>query len=142
MLSLPTDSKETIWTPASALRGADRPNRVIYPAKRSHRLLSYEQLAIRPFKELGVGLTAIKNALERRGYQRYVARSKPPLSEKNKHDRFRFAQEHLNWTREQWNQILWTDEAWVTGGRHRKQYVTRQKGEELDPTYVLDRFQR
>ena len=43
-------------------------------AKRSHRFLSYERLAVGPFSKFNVGWEAIKNALERRGFQRYVAR--------------------------------------------------------------------
>ncbi len=140
LASRPTPKKRSGRPPVLSEEQVDEIELFIQ-SKRSRRLLSYERLAIH-FKELEVGPQAIKNALERRGYRRYVARQKPPLSEKNKRDRLSFAQEHLNWTREQWNQILWTDETWVTGSRHRKQYVTRKKGEELDPTCVLDRFQR
>jgi transposase len=38
--------------------------------------------------------------------------------------------------------ILWTDETWITYGRHRKTYITRTQGEELDPTCVIEREQR
>src|SRR4051794_26179482 len=50
-------------------------------SKRSNRLLSYERLALEPFQKFSVSSEAIKNALERREYNRYVAYRKAPLSE-------------------------------------------------------------
>jgi hypothetical protein len=109
---------------------------------RTNRLLSYQQLAIGPFSHWGVSEYAIRNALRKEGFKRYVARAKPPLSDKNKADRLQWALQHVSWSREQWELILWTDETWVTGGRHRKQWVTRRPGEELDPTCVIDKVRR
>jgi len=42
----------------------------------------------------------------------------------------------------QWAQVLFTDETWVNGTNHRKIYVTRRPGEELDPTCLRERVQR
>jgi hypothetical protein len=67
---------------------------------------------------------------------------KPPISAKNQQLRLQFALEHLNWTDEQWDEILWSDETWVTAGSHRKTYVTRKADEALDPTCILEREQR
>jgi transposase len=85
---------------------------------------------------------AIRRALRKRGYHRRVARRKPPISEKNRLARMEWAEEHLEWTTEQWKSVLWTDETWTNGGRHTKTWVTRKKGEELDPTCILDKVQR
>lgn len=46
----------------------------------------------------------------------------------------------MDWTPDQWNSILWTDETWVTGDNHSKTYVTRRSGEELDPTCAVDKI--
>ena len=108
------------------------------------RLMTYFDLSVR-FSEswpFSVSEHQIRRALEARGYRRRVARQKPPLSEKNRRDRLAFAQAYKNWTREHWCLILWSDESWVQSGRHRKQWVTRRAGEELDPTCVLIRHQR
>ena len=35
---------------------------------------------------------------------------------------------------EQWNRILWSDETWVTSGYHKRCYVTRKAGEEVNKT--------
>jgi transposase len=90
----------------------------------------------------GVHEYAIQHALEREGYKRRVGRVKPPISEKNRVLRLAWAQDHLTWTWKQWCMILWTDETWVTGGRYTKTYVTRKKGEELEPICVIDKIQR
>lgn len=84
--------------------------------------------------ELPVGPTALARALKKRGYTRCQALRKPPLSDENKRQRLIWALEHVNWSIEQWNQILWTDETWVTSGFHTRIWVTRKAGEELDPT--------
>ena len=89
-----------------------------------------------------IGWYAIRNALRNAGFKRYVARRKPPISEVNRVKRLAFAIEHLNWSIEDWSRILWSDETWVTGGRHTKTWVTRRPGEEWDPTCIVERHQR
>lgn len=92
------------------------------------RLMPWDQLAV-TFSHFGVGKKAIRTAMKNRGYRRYVARRESPLSPKNRDLRLKWAQEHVHWTFEQWCTILWSDETWVTGGSHRRQWVTRQLGE-------------
>jgi ketohexokinase/beta-glucosidase len=104
--------------------------------------MTYLALAEGPFQEWGVGEYTIRRALRSRGYARRVAQAKPPLTEANQKVRLRWAQEHLNWEPWQWWRILWSDETWVTGGRHRKQWVTRKPGEELDPTCIVDKVRK
>jgi hypothetical protein len=84
----------------------------------------------------------IRNTLRRLGSKRYVAWYKPPISEVNRVKRLTWAQEHVTWTQEQWAQILWSDETWVTPGRHRKTRVTRKADEALEPTCIVIREQR
>ena len=85
---------------------------------------------------------AIANALKSEGFFRRVARKKPPISEANRIKRLTWAKEHLDWTIEQWAMILWTDETWITGGRHTRTWITRRVGEELNPTCIVDKIQR
>jgi ketohexokinase/beta-glucosidase len=40
---------------------------------------------------------------------------------------------------DQWNQILWSDETWVQSFRHRKTYITRKAGEELEDTCIVEK---
>lgn len=80
--------------------------------------------------------------LRRAEFQRYVTRAKPFISETNRQKRLRWALKHKDWTSEQWNTVLWTNEIWVTGGQHTKTYVTRRADEKLNPTCVVDKIQR
>jgi Transposase len=102
------------------------------------RRLTYLELAI----HFDWGFIAVQGCLERAGYRRYVARVKPPISEKNRLARIDWAEEHKTWTKEQWRGILWTDETWVTGERHTKTWITRLPGEELDPTCIVEKVSK
>lgn len=89
-----------------------------------------------------VGEYCIRHALRQLGYRRCVGRVKPPISEKNRLARLQWALEHRDWTFKQWAHILWTDETWVSPGKHAKVWVTRKPGEEYDPTCVVERLRR
>lgn len=109
---------------------------------RAGRQMSYKALAEGPFEHWQVSSDTIRNALRSRGYRRCVARAKPPLTERNRQVQFEWAQAHVDWEPWQWWQILWSDETWVTGGRHRKVWITRRPGEELDPTCLVDKIRK
>jgi len=64
------------------------------------------------------------------------------MTEATRQKRLQFALDHIYWTSTQWDQVLFTDETWVNGTNHRKIYVTRRDGEELDPTCIRERVQR
>ena len=70
--------------------------------------MSFAQLA--EVMEFGVKKQAIRTALLREGFHRRLAMRKPPITEKNQKIRKAWALEHVNWSIEQWYQILWTDE--------------------------------
>ena len=108
---------------------------------RENRLLPWSQVSKRVF-EGAYGITAIRNAFRRLGYSRYKARAKPPLTPEHMEIRLRWAEEHVNWTLEQWYSVLWSDETWVTYGTHRKQWVTRLPEEEFHKDCVVDHEQR
>ena len=90
------------------------------------RQMNYLELAMGTFSHWGCRERLISNALKKRGYSRCIARNKPPSSVVNKQKRLEFAQLHLDWSEEQWSQILWTDETWVSGDSHMKPRVTRK----------------
>lgn len=60
--------------------------------------------------QLPVCKATLRKALARRGYHRCKALRKPPLSKRTRALRLTWALEHVNWTREQWKKVLWTDE--------------------------------
>jgi len=87
---------------------------------------------------------AIRSAFKREGYVRRVSRKKPPLSDDNKKKRKAWAEEHVSWTDEQWDTILWSDETWAQPGKHTRVWVTRKIGQEevYYPDCVQDKYQR
>ncbi|OAL38310.1 hypothetical protein AYO20_02369 [Fonsecaea nubica] len=109
---------------------------------RKTRRMSYLQVAEALWPEGEVSAESIRYALHQRGYRRRIALRKPPLSEANRQARLEWALEHRSWTKEQWNQILWSDETWITGYRHRRTFVTRKAGEELNSDCIVERVPR
>lgn len=101
-------------------------------ASKANRRKPYHEL----IKELNLDVTVptLRHSLKKRGYTRCKALRKPPLSLDSKRVRLAWALEHVNWTWDQWKNILWTDETWVTSGFHTRTWVTRKPGEELDET--------
>jgi transposase len=117
----------------------DRLVRFIQSSKETRRM-QYEEVATR----LGWNVSgrAIRRALKKEGFSRHIARRKPPISEANRVARLQWAREHIDWTREQWETILWTDETWVLPGKHTRIWVTRAAGEEWDPTCIIEKIPR
>jgi hypothetical protein len=81
-------------------------------SSRRTRQISYLALATGPFKAYGVLQHVIQRALQRRGYTRWLACAKPPLTEDTRDLRLGWAELHVNWEPWQWWRILWSDETW------------------------------
>lgn len=103
--------------------------------------MSWRRLASGPFKDLKVSASLIQRAMRDRGYKRYIA-IQHVLSQVNKGKRLKFAHDHIHWTSEDWSQVLFSDETWVTGDHHRKTHVTRRADELFAPTCIRSRVQR
>jgi DDE superfamily endonuclease/Transposase len=126
--------KATLWDEEKA-----RIIEWICSSKRNRRA-SWEKIAI----ENGMPnrMYAIRNALRQEGFSRRIARRKPPCSETTRQARLAWAQAHIDWTAEQWDSLLWTDETWTNGGRHTRAWVTRRSDETWDSTCIIERQQR
>jgi ketohexokinase/beta-glucosidase len=85
---------------------------------------------------------AIQTAFKKEGFYRRTALKKPKLTPEQVQARLAWAREHINWTDEQWAQILWTDESWIQPGKHKKVKVTRRRGEALHRDCVEPKVQR
>jgi transposase len=145
--------RQVQWTcqhPATPKKRVGRPTKLnaqqveklieFVTASRTGRRMSYSKLATT--LNFGCSEHAIRSALKREGFTRRLAMRKPPISEKNRVLRLAWAHEHINWSREQWDEVLWTDETWITGGRHTRTWVTRRPGEEWIDTCIVEREQR
>lgn len=109
-------------------------------ASKRNRRIPYDKVC--RALDLPVKAHALGRALRIEGYHRRIALRKPPISEANRRKRLTFAYAHLDWTLEQWYKVLWTDETWVTGGRHTRTWVTRKAGEEHHSDCIVEREQR
>ncbi|EKV10534.1 hypothetical protein PDIG_55890 [Penicillium digitatum PHI26] len=102
-----------------------------------NRRLSYEKLI--NILSLNISVDTLRRTLASRGYNRRVALGRPDIKEKNLLERLTWARAHVNWTRDDWCRIIWTDETWVTPGYHRKVRVTRRADEERHPDCLRPR---
>ena len=105
-----------------------------------NRRLPLDQLA--RLKHLHYDIRTLRKALEKEGYSRRIARSKPLLTEKQKERRLQWARDHLNWSDRQWGRVIWTDEASIRCGLFGQVYVTRAIGEEFEPDCLVARFRK
>ena len=59
----------------------------------------------------GVSVQTVRRALKRLGARAYCKDSKPLLTDEHKARRLKYAQEHLDWTVEDWHSVWFSDEA-------------------------------
>ena len=119
----------------------DRVEEFVTQSKATRRM-TYLQVAEALWPEGEVSEESVRYALHRRGYRRRLALRKPPIYGANRVARLEWAKEHVHWKEEQWYQVLWSDETWITGHKRRRTLITRKVGEELDSTCVIERIQR
>ena len=78
--------------------------------------LKREDTAVKINKELKNSLgvkvddNTVRRALKNSGFKAIEKASKPFLSVKNIRARLKFAKDHKDWTNEDWNRIIWSDE--------------------------------
>ena len=103
--------------------------------------MSYFELARVQFSHWNVSENVSENVVRRvlrsRGYERCIAKRKPPPTSDHMRRRKMWAEEHRNWTIEEWGRVLWTDETWVNGQRHSNTWVTRKVSNEMSNSIGL-----
>lgn len=94
--------------------------------------------------DLGIHYTgdAVTTALRLEGQGRYISRGRPPLTAATRTKRREFAWEYLGWKKEDWEKILWCDETWVTGGIHRRVWITCREGERMDESCITESLRK
>lgn len=81
-----------------------------------------------------VSNSTVRRRLSSAGIHGRISARKPLLRPQNIKKRLQWAREHLHWTGEQWNSVLWSDESkFELFGSKRRKYVRRRKGERNHP---------
>ena len=91
------------------------------------------------WEKIGVNasVSTIRRRLRAANLSGPVARKKPYLTIAHKRRRLDFAKKHKNWSKEEWELVLWTDESpFSIFGECGKRYVRRRPGEEFNPECV------
>uniref|UniRef100_A0A3Q3VY81 Transposase Tc1-like domain-containing protein n=1 Tax=Mola mola TaxID=94237 RepID=A0A3Q3VY81_MOLML len=88
--------------------------------------------------ELPVSTVTVRRRLCEANLFTRIPRKVPLLKKRHVQKRLQFAKEHINWPKEKWRNILWTDESKVVlfGSKGRRQFV-RRPSSNCHSTYSL-----
>ncbi|KFM62309.1 Transposable element Tcb1 transposase, partial [Stegodyphus mimosarum] len=86
---------------------------------------------------VSVSSRTIRRRLTDVGLRGRIPRKKPYLNFQQRKKRLQWAKEHINWTDDQWSQVIWSDETKISlFGSDGRKYVRRRIGEELHPDCI------
>ncbi len=84
-----------------------------------------------------VSVETVRCALQEQGLKACISRSKPLLSDMNVKKHRIWASQHVEWSEEDWQQVVFSDESKFnlvsSDGRH---YMWRRSGQELDRCFM------
>ena len=108
-------------------------------ASAHYRRLPYTEVA--ELGEIQLDRKALRKVFKDAGYHRRVAQVKPCLMERNKERCLAWGDQFRDWNREDWMDIIWSDEcAFSVGEVCGTVWVTRRPGEEYDKDCLVPRF--
>jgi transposase len=84
-------------------------DRALHRLALTNRHLTAEQL--RASWTVPASRQTVKNRLKKAGLRGYIARRKPLLTKVHRHRRLLWCKQRLNWTVEQWRQVIFSDES-------------------------------
>ncbi|CAJ0951890.1 unnamed protein product [Ranitomeya imitator] len=85
-----------------------------------------------------ISTTTVKRRLCAAGLHGKIAARKPLLRTGNKQKRLVWAEEHKEWTLDQWKSVLWFDESkFEIFGSNNRVFMRRRKGEWMDSTCLV-----
>ncbi len=116
-----------------------REDRVLVRASLADRRLTSTDLRA-TMERQGVNLAArtVRKRLQAVGLRGCVAAKKPLLRPQTVKARLRFARQHKNWTLDQWQKVLWSDESsfqLFCGAK--RAFVRRRVGERYSPQCIV-----
>lgn len=85
-----------------------------------------------------ISVSTVKRRLHEGNLYGRIAVRKPLLRRGNRQKRLQWAQQHRNWTIEQWAKVLWTDESkFELFGQRRRIFVRRSVNEKMLPECIV-----
>ncbi len=88
--------------------------------------------------QLGISSRTVDRRLVEVGLFGHVAQHKHKYTSNEIRARLSFANGYLNWSNEQWDHVIFSDEKIFYGGITTERYVRRPVGEALNPDYMID----
>ncbi|KAG1465276.1 hypothetical protein G6F56_004921 [Rhizopus delemar] len=112
------DEKETplpARQPGAPKKLNERNLRHLQAITRKDPFASYERINSQlKLCDISISRTNLITYIKELGFGSYFAAHKPALTEENKKRRLRWAKERVNWTKEQWDGVVWSDESRFT----------------------------
>ncbi|CAG8494005.1 1496_t:CDS:1 [Dentiscutata heterogama] len=88
-------------------------------------------------KNKHISKETIRNVLRNNNYTSYIKPKKPLLSKDSKAERYKFAEEHLNWTANDWKKVVFSDESkFIRFGCNHRQFYWKHPGDPFQDEYV------
>ena len=108
-------------------------------SKRNRRMTATEIAAeVNKHREAPIGTTTVKRRLLQEGLRGCVAVKKPLLRAQNKKKRLQWAILYKDYTAEDWEKVLWTDESkFEVFGTKPRIHVRRKQSEKLIPDCIV-----
>ena len=82
-----------------------------------------------------VSTSTVRRSTHELGFHARVAAKKPFLSNRHTVRRYAFAQEHKNWTIDDWKRVIWTDESSFEIGKNSRQTLVWRRTDERFHSY-------
>ena len=127
------------WGPGPATKADERTLRHLDREIREDPFASYDELRLR-LKDMGVDVSrkTVINYTRDLAFRSYSAAKKPRLDSKQRERRLRWTKKRVDWTLDQWSDIIWSDEARFTIGRNGySRKVLRKTGERYEDRHCL-----
>ncbi|KAG2206526.1 hypothetical protein INT47_008543 [Mucor saturninus] len=125
--------------PGASKKINERSQRALERVVRSKPTMSYNDLKMELDRaDVNACRATVISSLKDMEFGSYFAAHKPRLTQKHRDRRLRWARSHVNWTKEQWESVVWSDESrFSVTGSDGGARVIRKVGERYQERNVI-----